>query len=398
MSLLTPDQRAIFDETIRRRTLDVLNAGEEGLVSGTASIKGSASKENGRPGGRVKKGDRSMTTRYADARDDPCYALDKNDPNYDSAEEPYKLKATQAFPRTDVIVAYKSSVASTIEEYFSSADISETARLLDEMQQPLYQHYFVKRLVTMAMDRGDREKEAAAVLLSALYPAHVGSEQIARGFERLLESVDDLVLDVPTAAATTALFVARGIIDDILPPSFMGTLEGLIPGLKQDAQAIETITLAHGHLTGRHSTERVLRAWGDSSKSPLDAAKQAIQEMLSEYNVSGDVAEARRCLRALNAKYFHHEFVKRALVLCIEAAPGAETAPRLLGLLKVLGDSGEVTGSQMAIGFERMDAVVEDLVLDVPNAVDRLGGLRLMAKEEGIHPIPDFDSAEEVST
>ena len=37
------------------------------------------------------------------------------------------------------------------------------------------------------------------MLLSALYPAHVGSEQIARGFERLLESVDDLVLDVPTA-------------------------------------------------------------------------------------------------------------------------------------------------------------------------------------------------------
>jgi hypothetical protein len=42
----------------------------------------------------------------------PCYALDENDPNYDSAEEPYKLKATQAFPRTDVIVAYKSAVQS----------------------------------------------------------------------------------------------------------------------------------------------------------------------------------------------------------------------------------------------------------------------------------------------
>jgi hypothetical protein len=34
-----------------------------------------------------------------------------------------------------------------VEEYFSSADVSDTARSLDDMQQPLYQHYFVKRLV-----------------------------------------------------------------------------------------------------------------------------------------------------------------------------------------------------------------------------------------------------------
>ena len=33
-----------------------------------------------------------------------------------------------------------------------------------------------------------------------------------------------------------------------------------------------------------------------------------------------------------------------------------------------------------------MDAVVDDLKLDVPNAVERMEGLRLMAKEEAIFP------------
>ena len=73
-------------------------------------------------------------------------------------------------------------------------------------------------------------------------------------------------------------------------------------------------------------------------------------------------------------------------MLCIEAKVGAETAPRLLGLLKVLGDEGEVSANQMAIGFGRMDDVVADLKLDVPNAEERMKGLRLMAKEEGIFP------------
>lgn len=391
MSLLTPDQRAIFDETVRLRALEVLNAGEEslpGAPGGAGGVSSSGGGAHQKPGSRMKKGERALKTTLADEAN-PCYALDQNDPNYDSGEEPYKLKATQAFPRTDVIVAYKSAVQSMVEEYFSSADVHETARILDETEQPLYQHYFVKRLVTMAMDRGNKEKEAAAVALSALYPNHIGPEQIQRGFERLLESVDDLALDVPSAAEDLAMFVARATVDDILPPSFLHTLEGLLPGLKEGRHAAETIDLAHGHLSDRHGIERILRAWGDSTKSALDAAKSAIQKLLSEYLISGDVVEARRCLRSIDAKYFHHEFVKRALVLCIEAAVGAETAPRLLGLLKVVSDSGEVSASQMTIGFDRMDGVVEDLKLDVPKAVERLEGLRLMAKEEGIHPSPN---------
>jgi len=147
MSLLTPDQRAIFDETVRLRALDVLNGGEEGLTASAAGTGPGAPHQ--KPGSRVKKGDGAarIKTAVADSAN-PCYALDVNDPNYDSAEEPYKLKATSAFPRTDVIVAYKGAVAAMVEEYFSSADVHETARTLDDMEQPLYQHYFVKRLVS----------------------------------------------------------------------------------------------------------------------------------------------------------------------------------------------------------------------------------------------------------
>ena len=40
----------------------------------------------------------------------------------------------------------------------------------------------------------------------------------------------------------------------------------------------------------------------------------------------------------------------------------------------------------MEVGFSRMTDVVVDLKLDVPNAEERLDGLKLMAKEEGIYP------------
>jgi hypothetical protein len=228
--------------------------------------------------------------------------------------------------------------------------------ILDQTEQPLYQHYFVKRLVTLAMDRGNREKEAAACLLSTLYPYHLDQSQIQRGFERLLESVDDLALDVPAASADLAMFIARAVVDDILPPKFIDvTLEGLLPGLRQSDKAADCIDLAHGHLRDRHCTERVLRAWGDPEKSPIDAAKAAIQDLLREFLVNGSVEEARSCLRTLNARYFHHELVKRALVLCIEGKSFSITTfrrliahTRLTFLFYNLSRAGKLDGAAVA--------------------------------------------------
>ena len=38
-----------------------------------------------------------------------------------------------------------------------------------DLDQPELTHYFVKRLITMAMDQQDREREMASSLLSTLY-------------------------------------------------------------------------------------------------------------------------------------------------------------------------------------------------------------------------------------
>ena len=43
------------------------------------------------------------------------------------------------------------------------------------------------------------------------------------------------------------------------------------------------LALAHGHLVGRHSHERVLRAWADTSKTPLDDYKQQMGHLLTEF-------------------------------------------------------------------------------------------------------------------
>ncbi|KAL3136268.1 MA3 DOMAIN-CONTAINING TRANSLATION REGULATORY FACTOR 2 [Trebouxia sp. C0010 RCD-2024] len=52
--------------------------------------------------------------------------------------------------------------------------------------------------------------------------AHVDASQgrsDAEGILKPLSSVDDLKLDVPAAEDDLALFLARAVVDDILPPA-----------------------------------------------------------------------------------------------------------------------------------------------------------------------------------
>lgn len=60
-------------------------------------------------------------------------------------------------------------VEEIIQEYFASGDISEAVMALQEVDQPNFHHHFVKKVVTRALDRPDRDRELASVLLSTVY-------------------------------------------------------------------------------------------------------------------------------------------------------------------------------------------------------------------------------------
>mmetsp|Transcript_38523 Transcript_38523/g.46551 ORF Transcript_38523/g.46551 Transcript_38523/m.46551 type:complete len:623 (+) Transcript_38523:165-2033(+) len=286
---------------------------------------------------------------------------------------------------------FKEQSESIVREYFSSSSIEDArASLLDLLENRLQNRprgaslseevtrpraastdthkrslvkHFVKRCVTVALDHTNREKEMAAQLLSGLYPDVVTSHALQEGYIQLCEGVEDLALDIPDAAHEVAVFLARGVVDDALPPVFVQEMH---QKLKKSKKSEDVAVIASVLLGARHSAERVLRMWGGSSVGTVAHSKAGMAVLLKEYLISKDVEEARRCLRALSVPHFHHEFVKRALVYAIESMAAYQEL--VLKLLKVLAESGDISVSQMAQGFERMTEGIEDLSLDVPGA------------------------------
>ncbi|OAY71367.1 hypothetical protein ACMD2_22788, partial [Ananas comosus] len=73
---------------------------------------------------------------------------------------------------------YKEEIVTIIHEYFLSDDIPELIRSLQDLSLPQYNPVFIKKLITLAMDRKNREKEMASVLLSALSMDFFSTEDI----------------------------------------------------------------------------------------------------------------------------------------------------------------------------------------------------------------------------
>ncbi|KAK1363228.1 Initiation factor eIF-4 gamma [Heracleum sosnowskyi] len=286
--------------------------------------------------------------------------IDRNDPNYDSSEEPYLLVGSIV---SDPLDEYKKSVVSLLEEYFSTGDVDIAASDLRELGSGEYHPYFLKKMVSMAMDRHDKEKEMASVLLSALYADVIPPTQISQGFFLLLECADDFSVDILDAVDILALFIARAVVDDILPPAFITSAKKALQESSKGFQVLQTCEKSY--LSAPHHAELVERRWGGSTQVTVEEVKKKIANLLKEYVESGDTSEACRCIQELGVTFFHHEVVKRALIQAMEI-PAAETA--ILKLLKEAAEEGLISTSQMLKGFARLAESLDDLALDVPSA------------------------------
>jgi hypothetical protein len=373
-SFLTDEQREILK--VATQNPEVLSSSPKSLTSylaeQNAKFPAAAKNSTGNGGkhvrrthsgklGRAKKdgaGGKGTWGKLLDTQGESH--IDRNDPNYDSGEEPYQL--VEATVR-DPLDEYKKAVVSIIEEYFSTGDVELAASDLAELGSAEYHPYFIKRLISIAMDRHDKEKEMASVLLSALYADVISPAQISQGFVLLLESADDLTVDILDAVDILALFTARAVVDDILPPVFVTRAKKTLSESSKGFQVLQTAEKSY--LSAPHHAELVERKWGGSTRVTVEEVKKKIADLLREYVESGDTSEACRCIRQLGVSFFHHEVVKKALTLAMEIRA---SAPLISKLLKDAAEEGLISSSQMAKGFARLADSLDDLALDIPSA------------------------------
>lgn len=205
-----------------------------------------------------------------------------------------------------------------------------------------------------------------------------------------------------------ASFLARAVVDEVLPPAYLSEQNNDRPG---DVVIEKAVSL----LSREHCNARLERVWGPGDGRPVEELKVDMDQLLQEYLLSSrELDEAARCVNELQAPHFHHELVKRGVFAAMEidgkgaaAAADEEKTPdgttvavtaasdsttndsalsnidAMAALFGFLVRNAIVSDNQIKKGVDRLHQLLPDISLDVPAAPSLLEAFEKMAKEEG---------------
>jgi len=270
-----------------------------------------------------------------------------------------------------------------VDEYLVSGDLGEAEKNILEFNAEHQHHILIKKAIFKAMEKQAYERELVSRLLSVFYNRIIDSSKIAQGFQYALDSVEDASIDIPDAKDTLAKFLARAIIDEVLPPKFLRTCEKIA---KSDASK-EVIKSAGALVSYDHGSERLERIWGPGDMSSVKRLKQEAKTIIEEFLQNDDLKEAELCLRKLNTPSFHFQVVKQAVRLALDTT---NQSKKIMRLLKYLASTGLFSQYQLVRGFKCCYETLGDIILDVPTAENLLDNLTKEARTEGWLP-EDFE-------
>eukprot|EP00529_Nitzschia_sp_RCC80_P022487 CAMPEP_0113471084 /NCGR_PEP_ID=MMETSP0014_2-20120614/16794_1 /TAXON_ID=2857 /ORGANISM="Nitzschia sp." /LENGTH=498 /DNA_ID=CAMNT_0000363705 /DNA_START=96 /DNA_END=1592 /DNA_ORIENTATION=- /assembly_acc=CAM_ASM_000159 len=279
---------------------------------------------------------------------------------------------------------FKIQVSEALREYFDSSDTDEVIRSIEELQCREYHPDVVKRAVSVSLDKSPRERELISRLLTCLHPTPLSDGDMGVGFEHLLDSLDDLTTDVPEAPTMVASFLARAVIDEVLPPAFLS---------EQNNKRADDIVIAKAIalLNREHSASRLAVIWGPGDGRPVEELKVEIDQLLEEYLLSRELDECARCVKELNSAHYMHELVKRGVKIAMEA-DGRDSSTQheksaidaMAALFAFLVKNAIISEHQVAKGVDRLHRNLDDLKLDIPAAPKLLSDFEDLLKEEGL--------------
>ena len=278
--------------------------------------------------------------------------------------------------------ALRAQLRPLVHEYLSSHDGEEVRRRLNELGLPPDRgHELVRVAVEIGLERKDRERELVCQLLSELYANPLPPAQVVLGFEALLARIDDLTIDNPSAPAHLSAFLVRAISDDVLSPAFV---RGALPQKLVSVGQAATLSHARAQLAASHFSSRRRNVWGRATDATVDSLKQGVVGVVREYLSSGDVGEALLSVRELDAPAFHHELVKRLVVLSLDGGAREHELARALTARACKEDV--LSAEQLALGCHRAVEAEPDLRLDNPRAPELIADFIESAAAQGLLP------------
>lgn len=265
------------------------------------------------------------------------------------------------------IAETKEKIVQIVREYYASGVSEGVIEFIKGNK--LFTSIVVRKAVELALDRNNKDKELCSRIIAEI-SGYCAPETLVEGFDDILWNSKELVIDVPEAGDIISKFLARAIVDDCLPSNYIYEAELM----HDETIEISILITAFNLLKPKEAFTSLQSVWGPQA-STIEDFKQIFKTIIAELFDSKDLKNTEECLRELSCKYYMHEFVKKILESVMDRSENEEKI--VIELLKNLQVRGIITEDQISIGFERVEANLPQLILDVPKAQQILERLKL---------------------
>ncbi|RDD42363.1 Programmed cell death protein 4 [Trichoplax sp. H2] len=280
---------------------------------------------------------------------------DEKDIDYESDEE-YVVHATSPELTEE---EFESNIPPILKDYLHHGDADELAGALAGLNVSTQKHKVVSFAINMAMDRKATERELVSQLISELYGSFISQKAMQRGFRDILNSLDDMILDIPGAAEMAGQFIARAVADDCLPPAFVNSNASSESGRFALKKAEILLKVKHG-------ISRLDNIWG------VGGARQSVEHL-------------REKIILLIKEYFSSSDLEEIITLTLEDGTD-RTLNLTLKFLQSLAASNIVTPNEVRQGYQRVFDSISDLALDIPYAPTMLEKFCVFCVQDDIIP------------
>lgn len=262
----------------------------------------------------------------------------------------------------------KKTIDECFRELFTSGSYEQCAQTIMELNAPFHYevvHYeVVKRGISIALDKDNKCRELMSRLL-AYYTgtgkdAVLQANAVQRGFELLVQRVDDLYVDVPDVLYLLACFIARAIADEVLPPSFVN--DCAVQDSDMGTKVLRHVSKVLGQ---KNSYERLARVWVSGKDKCVPELKKAIKAYIREYFLNGEMDDTVGNLKELGVPYFDHEIVKQVIVLTCDYK--AKELAYSEALLKLCCSKQLISTKMLQLGFSKVETNKASYLPDIPN-------------------------------
>lgn len=172
--------------------------------------------------------------------------------------------------------------------------------------------------------------------------------------------MDDLYVDVPDVLYVLSCFIARAIVDEVLPPSFV--TDCAVQDSDLGSNVLRHVSKVLGQ---KNSYQQLARVWVSGKDKSVPELKEVIKSHIREYFVNGEIDDTICNLKELGVPYFDHEVVKQVIILTCDYKDRELACS--VDLLKVCATKQLISAKMMQLGFAKVANNKTAYLPDIPN-------------------------------